>query len=67
MDTLCKCSLDGERGYCGEILGIAEHKTAIEMYKTVLQEAACHTMDRNNLRAFLDPCGNAASNADSMY
>lgn len=45
----CKCALDGQKGYCGTILGTIEYETALVDLKRMLEKSDCHSLDRATL------------------
>lgn len=53
----CNCALDGNKGYCSNIVGTLEYREAVSKLKTVLEVSECHTLDRDNFRAQRDVCG----------
>ncbi len=53
----CNCALNGNDGYCANILGTQEYRDAMSKLKTVLEASECHTLDRDNFRAQRDTCG----------
>ena len=56
--TNCKCSMDGETGYCGEILGTRIYADGLYNIKNILESSDCHTLDRDNWRAQKEECNN---------
>ena len=58
FSTNCECALTGDDGYCGRLLGTANHAGWVELIKTVLEANTCHTLDRLDIRAWRDSCGN---------
>ena len=55
--TECRCSLAGEKGYCGEIIGTPEYENGMSKVKSILEGSKCHSLDRHNWRAQNDICG----------
>ena len=53
----CRCAMDGDSGYCGTVLGTDIYTQNISLVKEMLLKSACHTLDRDNLRAQKDTCG----------
>lgn len=53
----CGCAMDGNNGFCSQILGTSYYRSAMEALKRVLEESNCHTLDRYDLRAQRDDCG----------
>lgn len=51
IQTTCKCALDGDNGFCGQILGVTEYEVHLAALKPVLQKSKCHTLDRDDMRA----------------
>ena len=49
--------MDGDSGYCGTVLGTDIYTQNIRLVKEMLLKSACHTLDRDNLRAQKDTCG----------
>ena len=47
----CSCALDGNKGYCSNIIGTQEYREAVAKLKNVLEASECHTLDRDNFRA----------------
>ena len=47
----CRCAMDGDSGYCGTVLGTDIYTENIRLVKEMLLKSACHTLDRDNLRA----------------
>lgn len=58
----CNCALNGNDGYCSNILGTEAYKEAVSKLKTVLEASLCHTLDRGNFRAQRD-CGIGNTNS----
>ena len=56
VSTSCKCALDGDNGFCGNILGTELYFEGLSTLKNILQSSECHTLDRFDLRAQKD-CG----------
>jgi len=54
---MCKCALDGDNGFCDEIIGTKEYFSALHANKLVLEKSLCHTLDRNSMAAHADVCG----------
>ena len=54
--TQCRCSLDGDTGFCGNIIGTQRYRQALTSLKTVLGSSNCHTLDREDFRALKDSC-----------
>ena len=42
-------------------MGTELHTGWVELIKTVLEASSCHTLDRYNIRAWRDSCGNLPS------
>jgi hypothetical protein len=57
VGTECKCALDGDRGYCGEVIGTHAYTVALAEMRIMLKNSECHTLDRDNWRAQKDSCG----------
>ena len=57
VDTMCRCAMDGDNGYCGQVLGTEEYKAYVASLLPVYRESACHTLDRDSLLAQKDVCG----------
>lgn len=57
VNTTCKCALDGENGFCGQVLGAYEYEDSLTALKPVLEKSNCHTLDRFDFRAHKDVCG----------
>ena len=55
----CKCALDGDSGFCGSVLGTKIMKDNVTHIKTLLADFQCHTLDRNDQRAWKDQCSNS--------
>eukprot|EP00347_Sterkiella_histriomuscorum_P000911 403374054 len=53
----CGCAMDGNNGYCSQVLGTDIYRNAVQALRQVLQESACHTLDRNDFKAQRDTCG----------
>jgi hypothetical protein len=60
IEQQCSCSLDGETGFCGSMVGTEEHTNYLQNYRTLLANNKCHTMDRMNLKSYLDKCAAAS-------
>lgn len=58
MDVQCSCSLDGDTGYCGSVVGTDDWSNYLQNYRTLLANNRCHTLDKFNLKAYFDPCSN---------
>ena len=56
FETECKCSLDGDTGYCGTILGTKHYQEEISKISSLFQSSNCHTNDRDNFAALNDIC-----------
>ncbi len=57
FNVRCSCGLDGNNGFCSNILGTKDYEDAVAKLKTVLEASQCHTLDRDNFRAQRDSCG----------
>ena len=53
-ETECRCALDGDKGFCGQILGTEHYKEEISKISSLLQQSNCHTNDRENYAALRD-------------
>lgn len=58
IENQCSCSLDGDTGFCGSMVGTDAFSTHLQDYRAVLANNKCHTMDRFNLKSYMDKCGN---------
>jgi hypothetical protein len=53
----CRCSMDGDNGHCGNILGTPEYRESLVATLPILKESRCHTLDRDDMLAHKDVCG----------
>lgn len=53
----CNCGLNGNSGFCSNLIGTTKYKDAVASLKSVLEVSQCHTLDRNDFRAQRDSCG----------
>lgn len=52
----CKCSMDGDTGFCETILGTQEFKEGAAAIKNLFSSNLCHTLDRGDYRAMREEC-----------
>ena len=55
-ETECRCALDGDSGFCGQILGTEYYKEEVSKISSLLQQSNCHTNDRENFASLRDQC-----------
>lgn len=55
-ETECKCSLDGDTGFCGTIFGTNEYEELVSKIKQLFSQSQCHTDDRGDYRAMKEEC-----------
>ena len=58
IEQQCSCSLDGETGFCGSMVGTEMYSDYLQTYRTLLANNKYHTNDRMNLKSYMDKCGN---------
>ena len=56
--------MDGDSGYCGTVIGTDIYTENIRLVKEMLLKSTCHTLDRDNLRAQKDSCGQGGNAED---
>ena len=49
--------MDGDNGFCSDILGTPEYRASLAAMLPILKESRCHTLDRDNMLAHKDVCG----------
>lgn len=57
VDTMCRCAMDGDNGFCGQVLGTLVYQEYVQALLPVYRASACHTLDRDSLLAQKDDCG----------
>lgn len=67
IETPCVCALDGTNGYWGSIVGTDEFQKYTAAMKTVLESVKCHTLDREDLRAYREKWGIGTSKDEWRY
>ena len=48
---MCKCAMDGDNGYCGEVLGTKIYSDYAKAMLPIYAASNCHTLDRDDIRA----------------
>ena len=56
FETPCRCSMDGDTGFCASILGTDDFAEAASKIKNLYSQSGCHTLDRGDFRAMREPC-----------
>jgi hypothetical protein len=56
VETPCSCSLDGDTGFCGSMVGTKPYEDFLQTYRQLLSNNKCHTLDRFNLKSYSDKC-----------